>query len=888
MRPKEIIRSIGNRELELQERLFRLLVSIGLCGLAAGIINSVLIGDDIGSVGVLAAAFAFFVSVFLYSIRFHKIQFGAVVIAVVITFFMLPFTFLTAGGIFGGAPVWLLFGFVYVCLVVEGRVKYILFAGGFVMDAACYYIAYAYPSLFFQHTLETAYIDSFVSLMIIAALICGMIIFQNAIYRSENAIAKKQNQEIEELNRAQSRFFSSMSHEIRTPINTIIGLNELVLREDVSDEVAAEAAKIRDASKMLLALINDFLDMSKIQSGKMEILPAPYDVGSMLSDIVNMTWVRAKEKGIEFRVEVDQTLPAQLIGDEMRIKQILVNVLNNAVKYTQAGYISLSVQDKGYQDGYAQVTYTVTDTGIGIKKESIPYLFSAYKRVDEGMVRHIEGTGLGLSIVKQLLELMGGEIAVNSVYTKGSTFVITLPQKTAGESKLGNFTLEDGHRHSTIERYKQSFEAPKAHVLIVDDNESNLLVARKFLRDTKVQTDTAESGAECLEKTLQNRYDVILMDHLMPGMDGIMCLHAIRIQTGGLNQGTPVVVLTANAGEEYRALYQKEGFDGYLLKPVSGIQLEAELLRHLPKEIVSMAGESANSVLETPVRTHKRRMSVMISTDSVCDLPKDLAEKHQISVIPYLVRTEEGEFLDGTEAETDGLLSYMGQKGKQARSLAPTVESYEEFFAEQLTKAQYIVHIAAAQKLSAGYANALEAAKAFDNVIVIESGHLSGGMGLMALCAAKCAQNGLSTDAIVKELNSLRPRIHTSFVLDSTEYLARSGRIVSKINAVCKALMIHPMIVLKNGGMKIGSVWMGTTGRAWGNYIVSALRCRKAIDTETLFVTYAGMTRGDLAVIEDRVRKETDFQDIIFQKTSPALSANCGPGTFGLFFMTKR
>lgn len=883
---KELIRSIKDRDLDLQERLFRLLGSIGLCGLAAGIIYSIVIGEHFKGIIMLAIAFMFFVSVFWFSLKFHQIQLGATIVAFVIIFVLLPFTFLTSGGMYGGMPIWFLFGFVYVCLVVEGKVRYVLFIGGFLMDAACYYITYAYPSLVVQHTLETSYVDSLVSLAIIGLLTCSMLRFQNDIYRSENELAKKQTREIEELNRSQNRFFSSMSHEIRTPINTIIGLNELILRETENDKVASDAGKIQDASKMLLALINDFLDMSKIQSGKMDILPAPYEVGSMLSDIVTMTWVRAKAKGLEFHVDVDQAVPARLIGDEMRIKQILINVLNNAVKYTQTGSISLSVQSKAMQDGCVRMTYAIRDTGVGIKKEDIPHLFSAFKRVDEKENRSIEGTGLGLSIVKQLLTLMDGDIAVNSVYMKGSTFVITLPQKTAGEETIGAFEPNAGQ--SVRERYRQSFEAPKAHVLIVDDNESNLMVAEKLLQDTKVQVDTAASGKACLELTLQCRYEVILMDHLMPEMDGVACLHALRSQIGGLNQTTPVIALTANAGEEYRALYRKEGFSGYLMKPISGKQLEEGVLRHLPKELVTLAGEVPVGVMEGPVLTHQRRKPVLISTDSVCDLPRNLVKKHQISVMPYLVHTEGGEFLDGIEAETDGILSYMGKENRQAKSVAPSVGHYEEFFAEQLTRAQSIVHIAMARKVSEGYANALEASKAFDNVTVIDCGHLSSGMGLLVLMAARHAQSGLSIETIVDEISRAKSRVRTSFVLDSTAYLARSGRLSPKIDAMCRAFMLHPVIVLKNSAMKVGAVTLGTRDRARERYIASTLRSSGAIDGGTLFITYSGLSNEELDAIEAQVREKVAFQEIIRQKASPAISTNCGPGAFGLLFMMKQ
>ncbi|MDD6572168.1 MAG: DegV family protein [Thermoflexaceae bacterium] len=888
MNLKKLIQAIGDCNRSRQERMFRLLVMIGLLGLAISIITGFIAGENTANSVVLLVMFVLLLGSTYCTIRYHRIQFGAVLIAFMIIFLVLPFNFLTTGGIYGGAPIWFLFGVVFVCLVVENKIKYVLILSSFFINAACYYVAYFYPKLLVQHSLEMAYVDSLASLFIVASLLCGMILFQNAIYQSENETTQKQKKEIEELNLAQNRFFSSMSHEIRTPINTIIGLNEMILREDVSDEVAADARSIQGASKMLLTLINDILDMSKIESGNMDIVPVTYNVGDMLSDIVNMIWVRAKEKGLEFHVNVDQTMPSQLYGDEVRIKQILINVLNNAVKYTTEGSVTLSIQCKSQENGYAQISYSIADTGMGIKKENIPFLFSAFKRVDEEKNRYIEGTGLGLSIVKQLVDLMDGEIAVNSVYTKGSTFVIILPQKVASEVKIGNLNMEERHALNARQHYKQSFEAPKAHVLIVDDNETNLMVAKKLLRETKVNIDTVLSGGECLKQTLQNRYDVIFMDHLMPEMDGIECLHKIRTQTGGLNQNTPVVVLTANAGGENQALYRREGFDGYLLKPVSGMQLETELLKHLPKELVHMMKvDDSIGVVESPVLAHKKKIPIMISTDSVCDLPKQLVDKHQITVMPYRVVTEGGEFLDGVETETDGVLSYIGEMGRRAQSEAPEVADYEEFFAEQLTKAQYIVHIAMAKNVSRGYENALEASKTFDNVFVVNSGHLTSGMGMMVLCAAEYAANGMSADAIVNEMKNLKMRVKTSFIVDSTEYLARVGRISLKIDTICRAFMIHPVIILKNSSMKVGAVRIGTRDYAWKKYIASALNNMGKVDKRILFIDHAGLTNEELKEIEKQVRSKGDFENIIYQKASPAISANCGPGTFGLMFIMK-
>ncbi|MCH5266415.1 MAG: DegV family EDD domain-containing protein, partial [Lachnospiraceae bacterium] len=624
--------------------------------------------------------------------------------------------------------------------------------------------------------------------------------------------------------------------------------------------------------------------------GKMEIVPVTYEVGRMLSDIVNMIWVRAKEKGLEFHVDVDKTVPAQLIGDEVRIKQILVNVLNNAVKYTETGSVTLSIHSREDSSEYVHISFSVTDTGMGIKQEDIEHLFSAFQRVDEEENRHIEGTGLGLSIVKQLVEMMGGNITVDSVYTKGSTFEITLPQKRASEEKIGEFNLETRHDFGAREYYKQSFEAPKAHVLIVDDDETNLMVAEKLLRETKVQIDTAASGEECLKKTLTARYDVIFMDHLMPGMNGIECLHAIRNQTGGLNLDTHVVVLTANAGRENQALYRREGFDGYLPKPVNGAQLEEELLKHLPKEVVRMRrADDSVGVIETPVPVHKKKkLPVMITAGSVCDLPEKFVEKYQITIMPYRILTEKGDFLDGVETDTDGILSYMNEVGKSIRSEEPEVEDMKDFFAEQLTKAGHIVHIAMTKYSSAGYERVLEASKAFDNVSVIDSGHLSCGMGLLVLRAAEYAAGGMSADEIVKKIEEMKTQVSTSFLVDSTEYMARSGMIASKIDRLCDALMFHPVLMMKKSRIKVGSIRVGTKETVWRKYINSTLDTAGVIDTSMLFIAYAGLSEGELEDIRQQVEKKVEFRKVVCQKASPVIATNCGPGSFGLMFMMKK
>ena len=700
-----------------------------------------------------------------------------------------------------------------------------------------------------------------------------------------------QNKEIEELSKAQNRFFSSMSHEIRTPINTIIGLNEMILRENVSEEINEDAANIQSAGRMLLHLINDILDLSKFQSGQMQLSPATYHAGDMLSEIVGMLWLPAKEKGLKFHINVAPDLPAELVGDEVRIKQILINVLNNAIKYTSEGSVTLSIQCERQGSSMANVIYSVSDTGMGIRKESIPYLFTAFKRVDEDKNRYIEGTGLGLSIVKHFVDLMGGKITVNSVYTKGSTFVIEIPQQIADDSAIGELDMEGLHNMNQGPEYHQSFEAPEAKVLVVDDTAANLLVVTRLLRDTKVKVVTAGGGEEALEKTLEDAYHVIFMDHMMPNMDGIECLHRIRTQTGGLCKEAKIIALTANAGGENAALYAKEGFDGYLVKPISGEALENELHRQLPGELVSVTRLDGNIMEESLSWTssQEKKALVAITTDSIADLPKSILEKYHITVIHHMVHTEDGIFRDDLEIGQQGLLAYMEKNRTAVYTESPDAAEHEAFFAKQLTYANNIVHLPISSKVaSSSCPPAMEASQAFDNVFVVDTGHLSSGQGLMVLEAARMAQEGKGPEEIVRRLEEIKTRVHTSFIVDNLDYLARAGQVGDKIANITKAFMIRPVLVLRRGNMGIGKVYFGSREYAWKRYISTVLDTLYAIDRRVLFVTYVGLSQNDLKKIQAEIEKKMEFEQIYFQKASPIIGVHCGPGTFGLLFQTER
>lgn len=874
---------IFDHKTSLRERMFRVITAVSMVALTF----ILLMGWHISNIILLLASLAYMSVVVRISIQKQCINTGATLI-VILLLLIFPISFLTPGGIYGGASEWFVICFSYISITLKGRRMPVFFLFCVAETLLCYYVSFHYPEYAMQTAYDHSYFDSANAVILAGVMTSVLLLFQNRLYEEENKISEEQKKEIEELNRAENNFFSSMSHEIRTPINTIIGLNEMILRGDVPDDVAENARNIQGASKMLLSLINDILDLSKIKSGKMEIVNTSYETGELFSEIVNMIWIKAKEKGLEFRLHIDPSIPSMLCGDEVRIKQVLINLLNNAVKYTSEGSVTLSVRCERLTLNRVRVCYSVEDTGMGVKKENIPHLFNAFKRVDEKKNRHIEGTGLGLNIVRQLVELMDGEISVNSVYTKGSTFHVILEQDIVDDTELGTFTLTSRAKVHEEEQYKQSFEAPEAHLLIVDDNDMNLMVARKLLSDTKIQIDTASSGAECLKLTQSQHYDGILMDHLMPEMDGIKCLHALRSQPGGLCQDVPVIALTANAGSDNQLLYRKEGFSGYLAKPVSGALLEAAVLSILPKELVTLTEGADPSEIGKDVLLFEQtqRMSVMVTADSVCDLPESLKEEFGISVCPYYICTDQGRFLDDVELKPDELLGYIAQ-GKNGYSQPPDVEDYERFFAEKLTEAQNIVHITMAKHVSEGYHNAVEAAKSFENVTIIDSGHLSSSMGIAVLYAASMAENHATKDEIVKAMQKLRRYISSAFIIDSTHMMCRAGKISKRVQVLCDALLLHPIIVLRKSKMAVGSMAIGSFTHVTKRYIRKVLMNTGNIDRRVLFITYAGMDDKSLQYIQRVVNQYCPFERVYLQKASSAISSNCGPRSFGLLFMKK-
>lgn len=394
----------------------------------------------------------------------------------------------------------------------------------------------------------------------------------------------------EQANRAKSDFLANMSHEIRTPINAIMGMNEMVLRESKDEEIRGFACNIQSASKTLLSLINDILDFSKIEAGKMEIVTASYDMAVFLNDVITMTEIKAKQKQLDFQVEIDPDLPSVLCGDEVRNRQILVNILNNAIKYTKQGEVKLLVEGIREENVFT-LKMQVSDSGIGIKEGDLDKLFEGFQRLDLEQNRNIEGTGLGLAITHNLVEQMNGRMDVSSEYGKGSVFTVYLMQEIIDDRPLGDFKQKFATMVKQETKYEESFTAPDAKVLVVDDNEMNLAVVKALLKNTEIQITTCMSGMECLEIVEKEFFDVILLDHMMPEMDGIETLSRLR-QTENKCNSTPAIALTANAIVGAKAKYIKAGFANYLPKPIEGGALENMLLQYIPSDKVRLSQEN--------------------------------------------------------------------------------------------------------------------------------------------------------------------------------------------------------------------------------------------------------------------------------------------------------
>lgn len=420
--------------------------------------------------------------------------------------------------------------------------------------------------------------------VILAVGLIFLLLFSTLSTVYEIVAMDREKQQALQASESKGRFLASMSHEIRTPIHAVLGMNTMILRESKEPRIREYAQDIQNAGQTLLALINDILDISKLESGKLEILPAEYDFSSLIYDVMNMMEMKARDKGLTLNLSLDRETPSRLWGDDVRIRQILVNLISNAIKYTESGSVTLAVHADILGDT-AKLTFRVEDTGIGIRQEDLEKLFHEFERIEEQRNRKIEGTGLGMNITTQLLERMGSRLQVESVYGEGSVFSFELMQKVMSHEPVGD--LEQRIRKRAEEySYHVMFTAPEARILVVDDNEVNRRVFVKLLKATQVQVDEAAGGEACLEIVRRKAYDLIFLDHMMPDLDGIAVLHRMREWEDYPCQYTPVIALTANAVAGAREMYLGEGFQDFLSKPINPEKLEKMIMTMLPKDKV--------------------------------------------------------------------------------------------------------------------------------------------------------------------------------------------------------------------------------------------------------------------------------------------------------------
>ena len=584
----EVGKVLYHSGLPFRVRLFNILASLGfIISLCNGVLSYWNNGDRkllLINTGIALLS----LSLLFYAYHSKKYQRCYFITIVVIFMFLFPIMFFKSGGYKGGMPSFYIFGILFTIFMLEGWLMFFCVWLELIIYIFTIGIAYYYPDtvIWFQSEKEIV-VDVLTGVVVSSASLGVAMYLHFRIYKKQQIFLSQAREEAMEANRAKSTFLANMSHEIRTPINVMLGMNEMILRESESREVVQYAQSVERAGNYLLSLINNILDITRIESKKLDIIEEKFSLRQLVQEVCLIGAKQAEAKNLEFVVDVEETLPKYLEGDALHIKQVILNLINNAVKYTKKGKVFLEVCQEE-----KQISFSVKDTGIGIKKEDMEALFDMFMRADIKRHRNIEGSGLGLTIAKELCEQMGGHIQAESIYGKGSNFTVYFPLKDAGTEKIGQWKVVEGE---PVQEKRKKFFASEAQILLVDDSEQNIQVITSLLRRTGVQLDTAASGFECIEKVRNKKYHLIFLDYMMPEMDGIETFHRLKKEVNG--QSVPVIALTADVSTGIHQHFLSEGFSDYLSKPVMWEKLEELLLQWLPAELVSMkngAGEDWN------------------------------------------------------------------------------------------------------------------------------------------------------------------------------------------------------------------------------------------------------------------------------------------------------
>lgn len=887
---EKLMRLFQGEKMDIKERLFRIIIIVASVAGVVGLIEGITVNTSVEYYVILGGLLLILVVSLMLVFKYNRTHIAAWILGLFIIVFAFPSIFLISGAMESGAAIWFVLAIYYLFLMFSGKELGFFIGVSAIVNGITYYLVYHYPDI--VRPLDSrfaALFDSYFSVMVVGISLGVLSKFQQSVYDKERQINEKQKAELEALSVSKDTFFANMSHELRTPINTIIGLNEMILREEIDDEVRENAENVRNAGKMLLSLVNDILDISQMETQRMQIVPVNYDLGVLVKELVDMIAVPLREKELEFRLEVEEDLPRKLYGDEKRIKQILINLLTNAVKYTKEGRVTLTVKGDAVEGDKIRLSISVTDTGIGIRKENLAYLYDSFRRFDQGENSRIEGTGLGLAISKQLLDMMGGEIKVDSIYTKGSVFTVTLEQAIIEREPVGKIKTDNIAKEANA-RYTQSFEAPEARVLVVDDSSMNLTVVKKLLRSTKVSVDTAQSGEECLKLTKQKFYHVILLDHYMSPMDGVETLRCIRKQENGLCREVPVIALTANYSADSEKTYQEMGFDDYLTKPIESSVMEEKILSYLPEDIIEYRrSDNVDIALENNMEmlNSRRRKRVRITSDCFCDINKGLLEKYDIHLAYAYIITETGRFKDTLEIDVDSISKYSRTITDIARPEAVPVEEYESFFANMLTEAEEIIHISIASGVSGSYDHAVKAASGYGHVHVIDSQQFSCGLGLLTLSAAQLAMERKSVEEICKEIEYMKTKVKSHFLMPSHRALLQKGVGNNLINMLCEKLNLHPEVCIVNNRMCLRGFRNGDIDMARRRFLRRHMLFKKQINEEVVYIAHAGISVREQELVVSEVKKSIGFGKVILQSASVSNTSIGGVGTVGVAYFLK-
>lgn len=879
------------RHLPVRVRVFRLFLLI------AGITDFVAILETISVVGIIFQAlplvvlFFTIVIAFVLTAKFQMHRPAEYVVGFMMMVIVFPCMFFFSGGVHSGAQVWLIASMIYIFLMFKGRYLTVFLVLDVMVDIFVYVVAYTNPTLVMPlDSPLSEYLDSFFGVLVVGIAIGSILKFQMQIYREERGIVEKQKQQLEKMNQSKDLFFANMSKEIITPLNTVMGLNEMILRETPQGKTLEYAKGVKDASKLLLSLVKDILDVSQLEAKELELREEEYSAILLFQDITHMMEILLKDKPIEFYCDVDENIPAIMYGDAKRVLQILTNLLMNATKYTKEGYIAIHAEvTKRYQNKVI-LTFQVEDTGIGIRKEDVERIFDIYRFGDIKRKGREQGAGLGLTISKHLVDLMHGQILVDSIYTKGSVFTVMIEQTIVDDTPIRDVGRLYKQRLLLPKEYKQRFEAPEARLLIVDDNQMDVDILCQLLSATRIRIDHVSTPEECLRMTMKRYYHVIMVDDLFANGGTIDIARQLKRQGNGLCRDSAMIAMVTLMTDKIEKSYVDGGFDCVMEKPIDGGALEENIIAFLPDDTVEYQSyevlKEEGMPRRRPVERQKKR--VIVTTDCVAEIPKEYLEKYEIDMMYLYIRTPYGRFADTKEIDTDCLGNYLTDDSSEAYADSVSIEEYEEFFIKQLDVAEQVVHISMAARAGKSFSVATDAAKGLGHVHVVDCGHISCGQSLLVIYAAKMAQIGASTEEILKGVEAMSKQVETGFIMPSANVFYRNGYTSAMVANISRVGKLHPVISMRKSALEVTSFVFGPMDYARKRYIQKRLRKSTNINTDIVFISHVGLSVGQVQMIVDEIARHVKFEHVIVQKASFSSACNAGLGTFGFAFLRKQ